>query len=177
MEEQRYVLPSNVYPSEQSTLGPVRPRLPLSDSTGNAQYHTVATANIYNDHKGLQPRPPPNFTLPTLPSQPARQFPQRSSLEARRSQIRAQKSNRGIASNPIVESENYQLYRSRQVKEGNKDDQKWPDDLEELFLEGELYFFTYLLLTRADFQQLCWLCRRWADASSLSTASPMAGMS
>lgn len=135
MEEQRFVLPSNVYPSQHSTLDPVRPRLPLTDSTGNAQYHNVATANIYNDQKGLQPRPPPNFTLPTLPSQPARQYPQRSSLEARRSHIRAQKANRSSKANPIIESEHYQLYRCRQVKESG-DDKKWPDDLEELFLEG-----------------------------------------
>jgi len=122
-----------------------RPRLPLTDSTGNAQYHTVATTNIYNDQKGIQPRPPPNFLLPTLPSQPARP-PHRTSLEARRSHIRSQRTQRGSKPNPIVESEHYQAYRSRQVK-GNDGDQKWPDDLEDLFLEGLSpmpYWFLYL---------------------------------
>jgi hypothetical protein len=132
MEEHRYVLPSNFYPSLNS-LDTLRPRLPLTDSTGNAQYHTVATENIYVDQKGLQPRPPPNVLLPTLPSQPAR-LPHRTSLEARRSHIRSQRTHRGSRPNPIVESKHYRAYRSRQVK-GN-DDQKWPDDLEDLFIEG-----------------------------------------
>lgn len=135
MEEQRYVLLSNVYPSQHTSQDITRPRPPLSDTTGNAQYHTVATAHIYSDQKGLQPRPPPNFSLPTLSSQPARQTSQRSALEARRSHIRTQKAQRGSKPNPIIESEQYQAYRSRQVK-GIDGEQKWPEDLEDLFLEG-----------------------------------------
>jgi hypothetical protein len=142
MEEHCYVLPSNVYPSLNS-LDTTRLRLPLTDSTGNTQYRTVATANIYSDQKGLQPRPPPNFLLPTLLSQPARP-PHRTSLEARRSHTRSQRTHRGSRRNPIVESEHYQAYRSRQVK-GDDGDQKWPDDLEDLFLEG-LSLIPYLFL-------------------------------
>jgi len=133
MDEHRYVLPSSVYPSLNSSDIP-RSRLPLTESTGNAHYHTVASANIYSNRKGLQPRPPPNFLLPTLPSQPARP-PHQTSLEARKSQIRSQRTYRGSKVNLIAESEPYQAYRSRQIK-GDDEEQKWPDDLEELFLEG-----------------------------------------
>src|SRR5277367_6633076 len=129
MEEYRYVLPSNIY--QQTSLDTPRPRLPLTNSTGNAKYHTVA---IYGDQKGLQPRPPPNFLLPTLPSQPACHHPQRTALEARRSNIRNQRAHRRSIPNPIIESEQYQAYRSRQVKGDDDSDQKWPEDLEELFL-------------------------------------------
>jgi hypothetical protein len=135
MEEHCYILPSNVYPPLNSSDTP-KPRLPLTDCTGNAQYHTVATANISSDQKGLQPRPPPNFLLPTLQSQPARPS-HRTSLEARRSHIRSQRTHRGSRINLIIESEHYRAYRSRQVK-GDDGDQKWPDDLEDLFLEGWL---------------------------------------
>ncbi len=143
MEEQRYVLPSNVFPSLKPSNTP-RPRIPLTDSNGNAQYHTLASGNIYNDQKGLQPRPPPNFLLPTLPSQPAYR-PHRTPLAARKSCIRSQRTHRGSKWNLIIESKNYQDYRSRQVK---GDDQIWPDHLEELFLEGRLsppYYPVFML--------------------------------
>jgi hypothetical protein len=135
MEEHSCVLPSTIYPSLNSLDNP-KPRLPLTHSTGNAQYHTVATSNIYSDRKGPQPRRQPNSILPTLPSQPARPL-YRTSLEARRSHIRSQRAYRGSIQNPILESEHYRAYRSRQVK-GDDGDQKWPDDLEDLFLEGWL---------------------------------------
>lgn len=155
MEEQRYVLPSNVYPSLNSLDTP-RPRLPLIDSAANAKYHTVATETIYSDQKGLQPqpppKPPPNFLLPTLPSQPARP-PHRTSLEARRSHIRSQRAHRGSRPNPIVESEQYQAYRSRQITD--KDDKKWPDDLEELFLEG--WYLRYYVISMLTITALCML--------------------
>lgn len=130
MEEHRYVLPSNVY--QQISLDTPKSRLPLTDSTGNAQYNTVA---IYGDQKGLRPRPPPNFLLPILPSQPAHQHAQRTPLEVRRSNIRNQRTQRISKPNLISGSEQYRAYRSRQVDDDDKD-QVWPDDLEELFLEG-----------------------------------------
>ena len=142
MEGHHFVLQSDVCPPQHASLGNTRPRLPLANSTGNAKYHNVASANLYNDHKGVTPQPPPNFTLPTLPSQPARQYPQRTALEARRAHIKSQRIQRNSRYNPILESENYQSYRSRQPKlndDGIDDrDQKWPDDLEDLFLEGSL---------------------------------------
>ena len=135
MEEHRFVLPSNIFPLQQTPVDSIKPRLPLTDSTGNTKYHTVATANIYNDQKGLQPRPPPNFALPTLPSQPARYDSHRTPLEARRSNIRARRAHRSSKASFIIESEQYNAYRSRKIK-ADSDDAKWPDDLEELFLEG-----------------------------------------
>jgi transcriptional enhancer factor len=152
MEGHRYVLQPNVYPSLNSLDTP-RPRLPLTDSTGNAQYQTVASANIYSDQKGLQPPPPPNFLLPTLPSQPARPS-HRTPLEARKSHKRSQRAYRGSKTNPIAQSEQYQAYRSRQER-GNDDDQKWPDDLEELFLEGWL---PVLVLSHTHTDKLSALC-------------------
>lgn len=38
--------------------------------------------------------------------------------------------------NPIVNSIQYQAYRERATREGNPDDQKWPDILEDAFLDG-----------------------------------------
>lgn len=136
MEEHRQILPSN-FSSQHLDTSKSRP--PLTDSTGNAQYPTVASTSIWADYKGQHHRleyPPPTFTLPTLPSQPAT-LPLRSSLELRRQHQRTQRELRHR--NPIVESDNYKNYRGRQVKEGNSKDQKWPDDLEELFLDGESF--------------------------------------
>jgi transcriptional enhancer factor len=154
MEGHRYILQPNVYPS-LNTLDTPRPRFPLTDSTGNAQYQTVASANIYSDQKGLQPPPlpPPNFLLPTLPSQPARPS-HRTPLEARKSHKRSQRAYRGSKTNPIAQSEQYQAYRSRQGWD-NDDDQKWPDDLEELFLEGWL---SVLVPSHTHFDKLSALC-------------------
>jgi hypothetical protein len=132
MEEHRHILPSN-FSSQQLDIP--RPRHPLTDSTGNAHYHNVASGSIYGgDQKGHPSRveyQPPTFTLPTLPSQPASHS---SALAVRRKQIQNQRARR--SHNPIVESEHYQAYRSRQTKDG-ADDQKWPADLEDLFLEGK----------------------------------------
>lgn len=173
MEEHRYFLPSN-FCTSLSSLDTPKPRTPLTDSTGNAHYHTVASENIYSDQKGLEPRPPPNFLLPTLPSQPAHPI-HRTSLEARKSHLRNQRVYRGSKVNPIAESEHYQAYRSRQVK-GNDEDQKWPDDLEELFLEGWLFILMSSHFD-IDYLQLCVCCQTWEGASSRSMANLMVEMS
>lgn len=148
MEGHQFVLPSNICPSQHTSLVNTRQRLPLTDSAGNAQYHNVASMNTYNDRKGTRPQSPPHFIPPTLPSQPARQYPQRTALEARRAHIKDQRTQRNSRYNPILESEHYQSYRSRQPKlidDGKDDrDQRWPDDLEDLFLEGSSPYCQYL---------------------------------
>lgn len=139
MEYPRHIVPSN-YPSHQLPSDSVhlsRSRQPLSDSAGNAQYHNLATIGTYHDLKGLQPRIDhnrPRYSLPTVPSQPAR--PVASALELRRNHTRRQRLNRHRSRNPLVDSPQYQAYRQRQCRDGN-DDQKWPAELEEAFLDGK----------------------------------------
>lgn len=131
MEEHRHIVPSN-FSSQQ--------RLPLIDSNANAQYHKIDSIDIYGDQKGetghqsrLEYLAPP-FKIPTLHSQPASRH-QLSALELRKHQYRTpQRLNR--SRNPIIDSPQYQAYRSRQSSKDGPDEQKWPDDLEDLFLEG-----------------------------------------
>jgi hypothetical protein len=141
MAHDRLILPSD-YPSQDLSQSlDIKPRQPLLDSTGNAQYHTLASSNIYHGHKGLQPRlehPPPKFTLPCLPSQPApRTLGMTRDLHQRRSSTRNHRSVRSAARcrNPIAQSPQYRAYRERQPK-NSADDQKWPNDLEDAFLDG-----------------------------------------
>lgn len=146
MAHDRHILASN-YPPQQLLLDSSRPRQPLTDSAGNAQYHTLASSGggLYHDHKGMQSGvdlAPPRFSLPILPSQPA-QPPLPTALELRRSHTRNQRARR--SRNPIVESSHYQAYRARQVKD-TADDQKWPGDLEDSFLDGMLSVSPFVLL-------------------------------
>lgn len=134
MAHDRHILPSNYHPPQHLGLEAPRSRQPLTDSTGNVQYHALASAGVYHGHKGLQSRvdhAPSRFTLPTLPSQP--HVPLATSLEARRNKINNQRSR--LRRNPIEESTQYQAYRARQVKD-SEGDAKWPADLEDAFLDG-----------------------------------------
>jgi transcriptional enhancer factor len=133
MEHQRHILPSNYTPQSSQSQ---RSREPLSDSSGNVQYNTLASTSFYHDSKGTYPgvdHGPTRFTLPTLPSQPV-QRPLATALELRRAQTRRNRLTR--STNPIVESHQYQSYRARQVK-NTDDDQKWSPELEASFLDGE----------------------------------------
>lgn len=74
----------------------------------------------------------PTPTVPSLPpnSSLAQTWEQRRERHRRRRQRRYQR-------NPIVESQHYQAYRARQVRDGNNKDAKWPHQLEMAFLDGK----------------------------------------
>ena len=136
MEGHQQYIPLN-YASQQLSLDTSKPRYPLADSAGNAQGPPLD--NIYNDRKGAL-NYTPRFSLPILQSQQAQRPPNQTPLEFRKSQTRSHRFHR--SRNPIVESENYQNYRSRQTRDNVKD-MKWPDDLEDLFLDGKHTGFVF----------------------------------
>lgn len=137
MDVRRHILPSN-YPPLPSSLDDHR--LPLGDSAGNAQIHKLASVGLNNhDSKGFSSRlDRPMYSVPTLPSQPARQSIG-NTLELRRQHTRRRRHMR-IGRNPIVDSPQYQAYRARQNRDGNPDDLKWPEILEIAFLDGMLLY-------------------------------------
>jgi transcriptional enhancer factor len=133
MDHRRHILPSNHQLSQDDLNGLSRP--PLLDSAGNAQLHGQAPASIYHEAKGQQHRVERSmYSMPTLPSQPARQ-PVSNTLEVRRQSTRRRRHVK-YSRNPIVDSPQYQAYRARQSREGNSDDAKWPLKLEIAFLDG-----------------------------------------
>lgn len=142
MESRRHILPSN-YSSQHTSLdSPVtRDRQPLTDSAGNAQLHTLASLGHHHDIKGFPPGLDRSlYSIPTVPSQPARQTVA-STLDVHRRQTRRRRHMR-FSRNPIVDSPQYQAYRARQNRDGNVDDLKWPQILEFAFLDGKSSFGT-----------------------------------
>jgi len=82
----------------------------------------------------------PGYIIPVVPNQPTlRQHRAGSNLESRRQSVRKQRNERYVGNqNPIYDSPQYLSYRQRQTREGSNDlDQKWPDVLEDAFLDGE----------------------------------------
>ncbi|KAF8848566.1 hypothetical protein BDZ45DRAFT_605753 [Acephala macrosclerotiorum] len=74
------------------------------------------------------------YSIPTVPSQPARQ-PIANTLELRRQNTRKRRHMR-FSRNPIVDSPQYQAYRARQNRDGNPNELKWPEILEVAFLDA-----------------------------------------
>ncbi|ESZ97337.1 hypothetical protein SBOR_2267 [Sclerotinia borealis F-4128] len=142
MEDPRNILPPG-YPSQQlldESSGLSRLKEPLSDSTGNAQLHELASVNIYHDSKRhpMRGQERSMYSMPTLPSQPLRP-PAGNTLELRKRQNRQQRFNRHSNRNPIVDSPQYQAYRARANRDGNPvGDSKWPEVLENAFLDALL---------------------------------------
>ncbi|CAG8982204.1 hypothetical protein HYALB_00003640 [Hymenoscyphus albidus] len=79
----------------------------------------------------------PICPTPTVPSLPPHQSLGQT-CEQRRERTRRRRQ-RKYQRNPIVESEHYQAYRARQVRDGHKQDAKWPHQLEMAFLDALLY--------------------------------------
>lgn len=138
MEHRRHILPSQSYPSHQLSLDDsngISSRQPLSDAAGNGQILDLASTGIYHERKSHQPRTERSmYSMPTLPSQPARP-PVVHTLEGRRQSTRRRRHMK-FSRNPIVDSPQYQAYRDRQTREGNEKDAKWPPLLELAFLDG-----------------------------------------
>ncbi len=122
-------------------------RQPLQESTGNAQYNIFAAlrssypqrvdglASLSSSIPHGIPAPP---MVPTLPTQALGSTRYESayamSLQHQRSRLQLNQRRRRRAINPISLSPQYQNYRKRQK---DKEDQKWPDTLEDAFLDGK----------------------------------------
>jgi hypothetical protein len=148
----------------------LRTRPPLSHTAGNSQ--ALDSADLHDDSKATQLRmDPSNFTLPSQP-------PRRSlanTLELRRQSTRRQRDLR-YARNPIENSPQYRAYRDRQHRDGNLDDQKWNDVLEEAFLNGRQSVLLQALKLLTIVKRSC-TYPKWADANSLIGANLTVGTS
>jgi len=142
MNHRPHVLPSN-YQSPQPSLenhsGSSRILQPLSDAAGNSQFPAVASVSHYDDAKSAHVQDMPGYNVPAVPVQPPLRQPRvGSNLDLRRQSVRKQRNERYVSNrNPIYDSPQYLSYRQRQTREGSSDvDQKWPDVLEDAFLDG-----------------------------------------
>jgi hypothetical protein len=128
------------YPSSQLQLEDnsdlSRGRQPLSTSAGNSQLPTLASTSYYHDSKDSPSRERSLFAAPTVPSQPQR-CNLGGSLELRRRNNRNRQNFR-LSRNPIADSAQYQAYREkiRDADGGDGKLSKWPDVLEDAFLDG-----------------------------------------
>ena len=132
MDHSRHIQPSShlsQQPLDDSTALS-KARQPLSHAAGNSQQpkQTLTLVGLHDDSKAIQLRVDmPNFTVPSQPS--------RKSL-ANTLKLRRQRQLR-YALNLIQKSPQYRAYRARQHRDGNADDQKWPNVLEDAFLNGK----------------------------------------
>jgi hypothetical protein len=102
-------------------------------SSGSSLSQGDAGAGHSNDRKTPSP---PGHPLPTLPSQTALIIP--SQPENTRLQLHKARHSKEDRLHPVKESPRYARYRSRQRQHQHEsDEQKWPDDLERAFLDGE----------------------------------------
>lgn len=196
MESRRLVRPSSFPPTpsglEDSNLQ--GSRLPLTESAGNTASRTLASVDVYHDHKGLPPlsgenfhshylQPPilhsstniyphPSLNHPhvVVPSQPPP--PHVSSLGQRKRQHQRRRDERQLELD-IRDSEQYKQYRQRQTRDGQDKDQKWSDDLEEAFLDGVLTLPRLLTRSVLTYLKLNETCLSWDGANLLTTPSLM----
>lgn len=116
-------------------------RQPLQESTGNAQPTHLAGLTTPAYAERLAALASITGTMPAPPILPSQSFGGSyggpSSLRLRqRHQLQLQRLHRhGI--NPIKLSPGFQNYRKRQTERDDKSDQKWPDELEDPFLDGK----------------------------------------
>jgi len=175
MEHSLPILPSND-PSPQhlhslDDSGFSHDRQPPSDNAGNS----LVSIDLYHDSK-VPPRGERSMNpYPTIPLQPPRQT-LGSTLEHRRHRPPSHKRQYvKYTRNPIVDSPQYIAYRSRQNRDSNPDDLKWPSVLEEAFLDGKRSLLKGSPLLIALQHYLTF--RKWAAESSLSEANPTVAMS
>jgi transcriptional enhancer factor len=128
------------------------PRQPLSKATGNIQHSSSLVRSSY-------PQPPSLSIPPTLGSTygtgPAPAYFTRYQQQQQRYQFHRHQQHHGPGRgvqrpqgniNPIWLSTQFQTYRKKQADKDDKSDQKWPDVLEEAFLDGTLPPTFFLLI-------------------------------
>jgi len=139
----------------ESCYGSIAPRQPLGESTGNAQRGQLgALRRAYIRRPGpLSSMPPSILTPPIIPTQslgPTYGPPVPSRLHDRHQS--QQQDRRKVDVNPLwLYWQQFQTYRKKQDEKDDKSDQKWPQVLEDAFLDGRLSQFSsssthYLLI-------------------------------
>ncbi|KAK4217606.1 regulatory protein abaA [Rhypophila decipiens] len=117
-------------------------REPLRESTGNAQHNPIQAQSVYPipglPEKLSGPVSTPSYFAQTIDffhggAQYARSF-----LHQAQAQLQIQSGRRGLGRNPFWVSPEFQAYRKRQNERDDKAGQKWPDLLEEAFLDAFL---------------------------------------
>ncbi|KAK3393771.1 hypothetical protein B0H63DRAFT_407062 [Podospora didyma] len=119
--------------------GPSSSRQALSESTGNIQHSHIP--HHYDQLGLLTSRLPPSIpTPPILPTQSLGSVhgSQGFTRLQQRHQIQLHGRRRRNGINPIWLSQEFQAYRKRQTDKDDKSDQKWPDVLEDAFLDALL---------------------------------------
>lgn len=136
------VLPSQGYSpvtgyNHEGRHGVAGSRQPLMESTGNAQHNNmrvmVRSSSYYQRAESVYSIPPSISTPPFFPGHPLGfnyGIPQYSRLQ----QQHPGHAQGGM--NPLWLSPQFQAYRKRQGEKDDKSGQKWPDMLEEAFLDG-----------------------------------------
>ena len=153
-------LASQCYPPSSEFISDPRhvlsaPRPPLRESTGNARYHLQQQYEEQQRRQQQQQQEQQQFgalvrstlahhqlSIPSPPIIPTQSLssgygsPELLRLQQRH-QMQLQRSQRGI--NPIYLSPQFLSYRKKQANKSKeeKSDQKWPDVLEDAFLDGE----------------------------------------
>lgn len=142
LPSQRYS-PASDYTYETHHEGVPTTRMPLSESTGNVQLHSLATpAGLCYSQLGLSP---PIHSIPTPPILPTQALTSSygTSLRGERSLHRhvslqdLPMGNPRGRRNPIYHHKNFTDYRNKVMqKELGKEQPVWPDWLEDAFLDG-----------------------------------------
>lgn len=142
LPSQRYS-PASDYTYETHHEGVPTTRLPLSESTGNVQLHSLAApAGLCYSQLGLSP---PIHSIPTPPILPTQALTSSygTSLRGERSLHRhvslqdLPMGNQRGRKNPIYHHKNFADYRNKVMqKELDKEQPVWPDWLEDAFLDG-----------------------------------------
>ncbi|KAK0734347.1 hypothetical protein B0T26DRAFT_66251 [Lasiosphaeria miniovina] len=113
-------------------------RQPLQESTGNVQHsHLSYAQQLELLSSGISPSIPTPPILPTQPLGSTYGPPVYTRLQQRH-QLQLEGRKRRSSINPIWLSPEFQAYRKRQADKDDKSDQKWPDVLEDAFLDALL---------------------------------------
>jgi len=115
-------------------------RQPLEEATGNAQHNhlrAMVRASSYGQRaESVYSIPPSMPTPPFFPGQSLDFNYGVSQYSRLQQQQHAQSGRMGLGRNPFWLSPQFQGYRKRQAERDDKSGQKWPEMLEEAFLDG-----------------------------------------
>ncbi|KAJ4413996.1 hypothetical protein N0V85_003341 [Neurospora sp. IMI 360204] len=161
LASQCYPPSSDFILDHRHVLSALRP--PLRESTGNAQYHHFQQQQHEEQQLRQQQQQQQQLgALLSIPSPPIIPTPSLSSAYGspeflrlqQRHQMQLQRRQHGI--NPIYLSPQFLSYRKKQANKSKeeKSDQKWPDVLEDAFLDGEDLLNNLVLL------QIRWLMQQ-----------------
>ncbi|KAK0631799.1 hypothetical protein B0T14DRAFT_468014 [Immersiella caudata] len=136
--------PTEEYPLE-SCHGSIAPRQPLGESSGNAQrarFHALLSQRGHPHRPGPPLSIPPSILAPPIvPAQslgPTYGPPVPGRLQDRHTLWHPERTRNGNANPLWVYWQAFQTYRRKQDEKDDKSEQKWPQVLEDAFLDGLL---------------------------------------